>query len=611
MSDTTRGQPKRNFRRTQGPVDAVRKSDAKSDGEAGKRTGNKVDTSSGGDNVCLICAENIRYVAVPPCNHVVCHTCAFRQRALYGKKSCLVCRTEAENVVFCRDQDASYESFDGKQFAQVDDKFGISFTVVEIADATLSLLKHTCPFGDEGDSDLGSYKKYNTHLKDKHGKTLCMICASHKKAFPRELPVFTPNQLRLHQAKGDSKGFSGHPMCKYCSGQRFYSGDELSVHMRDKHERCHICDRIDPANPQYFKNYEQLFDHFKDAHYICTAQTCLDNKFVVFQDELDLQAHILKEHGSILRTSNNSLPANSGRKYQSRLSTFTQPTSRNSSSQRLDQNKKGADENPEDTLEMKTKRMHERARHYLKYSHADYEQFLAINEGYKNRLMTAQDLFTAYQNLFKNPEANTTLLLYDFSELFFKNSQQHKDLRLIYDSEQEKQDRQNKFPSLSSSSMLAGNVIGGSWGKSSGSAKPAARQYNFPTLKKPTNSQPVLRPQPVSYSKSKTISSPPSPAPTIKKSQSMDKSEYKPTYLDSKVSTSQSTPSLNRSKFPPLPKPQEKRFRAPLVNEPNIPDPSQWSKAPQGAQQSSEDFIPLSNGKKKGKQKQLLFHIGI
>ncbi|CEP62321.1 E3 ubiquitin-protein ligase HEL2 LALA0_S05e02960g [Lachancea lanzarotensis] len=619
MSQQIKSTQKRNFRRTQGAQTRIEKTVEKEPGSARKPPVlgiSGTDESSDDEDLCVVCAEKIVYAAIALCNHVVCHVCAFRQRALYEKNSCLVCRTEADDVIICQDKDANYGSLkEGGKFEEVNEKYALLFVEESAARSTLNLLKFTCPFGDT-DVDFGSYKKYNQHLKDEHGKTLCMICASHKRAFPRELKVYTTNQLRVHQSKGDSKGFTGHPMCTFCSGQRFYSEDELNVHMRDKHERCHICDRVDSSKPQYFKDYDQLFEHFKAAHYVCTVQSCLDNKFVVFEDDLDLQAHILKEHGSILGSGSSSALTNGGRRYQSRLSTFQQPP-RDSGSQQRSTRKKPTNEDDSDSLVLKSKRMHERARNYLKYSHSDYEQFLAINEGYKNGMITAEDLFSAYQTLFQSAEANTTLLLYDFSELFFKNSKNYKDLRAVYDREQEKQDRRTNFPSLSSSSpnLLARNVVSGKWGATGGSAKPAARQYNFPSLKKPSEPAfPVLKPTPVSHKKINTISRP-SSATGTPKPPSTAASDYKPTYLQDKKSTSSSTTSLDRKMFPPLPKPQKPTFRAPPVNKPNIANPSQWGKVHEDASTTLQTFdadaASSSHGKKKGKQKQLLFHIGI
>jgi hypothetical protein len=49
--------------------------------------------SDAGDvDVCWICAEPVKYYAVPECNHRTCHTCALRLRALYKKLECTFCK---------------------------------------------------------------------------------------------------------------------------------------------------------------------------------------------------------------------------------------------------------------------------------------------------------------------------------------------------------------------------------------------------------------------------------------------------------------------------------------------------------------------------------------
>ena len=45
------------------------------------------------DEQCIICAERIKYAALTPCNHTTCHKCTFRQRSLYERNTCLICRS--------------------------------------------------------------------------------------------------------------------------------------------------------------------------------------------------------------------------------------------------------------------------------------------------------------------------------------------------------------------------------------------------------------------------------------------------------------------------------------------------------------------------------------
>ena len=94
----------------------------------------------------------------------------------------------------------------------------------------------------------------------------------------------------------DQTGFKGHPQCGFCM-QRFYGDDELYAHCRDKHERCHICDRRNEGRQQqYYQDYNALEEHFRKDHYVCPDQECLEKKFVVFESEMDLKAHQLEVH---------------------------------------------------------------------------------------------------------------------------------------------------------------------------------------------------------------------------------------------------------------------------------------------------------------------------
>lgn len=110
-------------------------------------------------------------------------------------------------------------------------------------------------------------------------------------------------ELRKHERHGDHKpgaidqsGFKGHPECGFCR-QRFYGDDELYTHCRDKHERCHICDRrASNRQQQYYIDYNALESHFQKDHFLCLDKECLEKKFVVFESQMDLKAHQLEAH---------------------------------------------------------------------------------------------------------------------------------------------------------------------------------------------------------------------------------------------------------------------------------------------------------------------------
>ncbi len=129
------------------------------------------------------------------------------------------------------------------------------------------------------------------------------LCTRNKKVFTHEHELFTHTELRKHQKFGDDNpgaidqsGFKGHPECGFCR-QRFYGDDELYTHCRDKHERCHICDRQNSSRKQqYYVNYDSLEVHFRKDHFLCPDRECLEKKFVVFDSEMDLKAHQIETH---------------------------------------------------------------------------------------------------------------------------------------------------------------------------------------------------------------------------------------------------------------------------------------------------------------------------
>lgn len=132
---------------------------------------------------------------------------------------------------------------------------------------------------------------------------MCDLCTRNKRVFTHEHELFQDKELERHMRRGDDKpgaadqtGFKGHPLCGFC-GERFYDDDKLYEHCRMKHERCFICDRRNSRQPHYYENYDALEAHFKKDHYLCNDRECMEKKFVVFDTDMDLQAHRLSDHG--------------------------------------------------------------------------------------------------------------------------------------------------------------------------------------------------------------------------------------------------------------------------------------------------------------------------
>ncbi|KAI1370970.1 hypothetical protein F4677DRAFT_326454 [Hypoxylon crocopeplum] len=255
--------------------------------------------------VCFICASPVIHQSVAPCNHRTCHICALRMRALYKNKECAHCRTLAPFVLFTDDATKRYQDYSNADVTSTDDNIGIRYTNEDIVGDTVLLLRYNCPDISCDFAGLG-WPDLHRHVRSTHHKKMCDLCTRNKKVFTHEHELFTEKELETHMRHGDDRpgavdqtGFKGHPLCAFC-GQRFYDDDKLYEHCRNKHERCFLCDRQDPRQPHYYRDYNALEEHFKKDHFLCLDHECLEKKFVVFASEIDLKAHQLSEHGNSL-----------------------------------------------------------------------------------------------------------------------------------------------------------------------------------------------------------------------------------------------------------------------------------------------------------------------
>ena len=211
---------------------------------------------------------------------------------------------ETKYVIFTDDQTKRYEDFVDQDFEQTDEGLGIKFQKQEIYADTFLLLRYNCPEENCEEACYG-WPGLHKHVRNIHHKIMCDLCTRNKKVFTHEHELFTTQQLRKHERFGDDNpgaidqsGFRGHPECGFCK-MRFYGDDELFTHCREKHERCHICDRRSSARqPQYYVNYDALEEHFRKDHFLCLDPKCQEAKFVVFESEMDLKAHQLAEHSN-------------------------------------------------------------------------------------------------------------------------------------------------------------------------------------------------------------------------------------------------------------------------------------------------------------------------
>ncbi|KAK9238176.1 hypothetical protein V1525DRAFT_401750 [Lipomyces kononenkoae] len=286
-------------------IDALNKQSGKVNGET--ENGELMESAAPAEpgesaEICFICAEPVKYSAVSPCNHRSCHICALRMRALYKTNACVHCRTIQSKIIFTIDNAKKYEDYTEADIACSDNKLGIDFDSREIMEDVRRLQRFNCP-DPHCEQVCTGWADLRRHVTDVHKKYMCQLCTRNKKVFIYEHKLYTHKALLRHERVGDEEGFTGHPECQFCR-TRFYSSDELRVHYREQHERCHICDQRLTGNsePQYFLNYDALEQHFRDQHFLCPATSCLAKKFVVFENEIDLKAHQISEHPEVFGT---------------------------------------------------------------------------------------------------------------------------------------------------------------------------------------------------------------------------------------------------------------------------------------------------------------------
>jgi len=298
------------------------------------------DKSDGGDGPqCIICCETVGVFSVGACNHRdVCAGCSVRLRMLYKDSTCPLCKADVPDVVYTRDAASPFDSFRLQSLPQhaparmfFDDR---AFHAL-----VATTWRFDCPFHDAAvaaqyaqfgarhadppcTARCGDLKSLCAHVKKVHGMVYCSLCLADRHVFTGEQVLYTPAALAQHidesqrspadeaahkalaaaqRSSAETLGgtpqpppLTGHPMCRFCE-TRFYGPDQLFLHMRDRHETCHLCDRAGlPLT--YYHNYDALEAHFGSNHYLCKEAACRAKTFVVFSTDVALQTHIANVH---------------------------------------------------------------------------------------------------------------------------------------------------------------------------------------------------------------------------------------------------------------------------------------------------------------------------
>ncbi|KAJ2518493.1 hypothetical protein H4217_003300 [Coemansia sp. RSA 1939] len=201
-----------------------------------------------------------------------------------------------DTVIHTSNSGTTFDELSKRPLPYTDKNLNIKFDSKEAYNVAMHTLQFNCPIRKCNYVDSEGWKGLKSHVRGEHAKSFCDLCLKNKKSFAEEHKLFTKAQLRVHYSRGDSVGFTGHPQCEFCDTS-FYDNDQLFDHCRKRHEQCFICVRNGAGRQVYYPNYDALEEHYDSAHFLCKDTTCLQKKFVVFENDIDLQGHQLSEHG--------------------------------------------------------------------------------------------------------------------------------------------------------------------------------------------------------------------------------------------------------------------------------------------------------------------------
>ncbi|XP_052480488.1 E3 ubiquitin-protein ligase hel2 [Gossypium raimondii] len=280
------------------------------------------------DDSCVVCADNLEWVAYGACGHRdVCSTCVARLRFICNDRRCCICKTES-NVIFVTKALGDYTRMindfsvlptevragrvgsywyheDTHAFFDDVDHYRMIKAMCRLSCSVCDKIEEQSNAGIKRRGKFRNIEQLKGHLFHQHRLVMCSLCLEGRKVFICEQKLYTRAQLNQHINTGDSEvdgtesergGFMGHPMCEFCKSP-FYGDTELYSHMSTEHYTCHICQRQHPGQYEYYKNYNDLEIHFLRDHYLCEDETCLAEKFIVFQSEAELKRHNTIEHG--------------------------------------------------------------------------------------------------------------------------------------------------------------------------------------------------------------------------------------------------------------------------------------------------------------------------
>jgi hypothetical protein len=265
---------------------------------------------------CIICAYPIegkeRLRTLTTCEHTepICSICFLRIRALQRNFHCPTCKREIDNVICTEIGETShfndYQIWNNNTIDETfvfDAKGQIFFPKEYYQNKIKKLWIFQCPLCQQTRRDL---KQLRGHMINEHNMHMCNLCGEFKQVFPQEHKMYTQQHYDQHLRKGDKDGSNGHPLCEFCR-KRFYDSTALFIHLTKDHFTCHLCEQ-QGIKFKYFNQYPELEAHFHQGHFLCDDPSCLEKRYIVFKNEIDLFSHRKNYHPHLVLNERQAIP---------------------------------------------------------------------------------------------------------------------------------------------------------------------------------------------------------------------------------------------------------------------------------------------------------------
>ncbi|OQR94873.1 hypothetical protein THRCLA_08073 [Thraustotheca clavata] len=260
------------------------------------------------EECCLVCAEPFTFHAIGECNHAgICSLCSMRMRVLMKDMNCPICKQNMPRVIVTNKVEP-YASFGiwgetGGPGVTFDERSEMFFSQCpEHYEQLVAIRTLNCRLCPKSKTPLipqfRNLEELESHMTHAHKVSFCGLCLQYQHFYPHEQALYTKGQLKTHNSQinrqnSTQKFREYHPLCEFCQ-RRYYSDVELYAHLEQDHFKCHLCN----AGHRYYRNYAGLESHFRKEHHLCEYPTCLANRFIVFGNEFDYQAHMVGLHGA-------------------------------------------------------------------------------------------------------------------------------------------------------------------------------------------------------------------------------------------------------------------------------------------------------------------------